>query len=229
MSSLAPSGTPILEMPLEVIDHIERGISKPQDRIAFASTCSALFKRYHLPAVFSRLEKHLVHRCSHGRFQNTKLFCLAHARKGEPGRKPFLITSLVMSPNRTHIKVGLTQPSIGRHVRDHPTRSYIFVNTEGKRAVMYPDYVESLPHLGNGIYIPNGVDHAYWDGNAPTNIPHFKSPFSRDLRFRTKEVDWRATMAGRLVPATVKLLRKRFRCPECKGRGKIDSRGFHDQ
>lgn len=34
---------------------------------------------------------------------------------------------------------------------------------------------------------------------------------------REKELDWDEDLAGRLVRATPELLRKRFKCPECRG------------
>lgn len=163
-----------------------------------------------------------------GYVSTPQLYCLSRARKGHEGYAPFFISGVKRSSDRRSIAVGLTYPEYATAADDIydesfiPTKSYAFVNTEGAgRATMYRDYIETLNEFEvPGCFATNYCDQDYYEC-CDLEIIGQRAPVEYDLDVHTHVVDWRKTLKGRMVPATVKLLWKRFKCPECDGKRKI--------
>lgn len=223
----------LLALPFELQDKIVNEVESPLDRIALVATCQTLADRHYLPAVVSKLQLHslcLMEIQEPGEqvtmiYLDPQLFCLSGAVQGEAGFAPFFMSTVELSPDCTKITVGLTFPAIDRFDDEWPTRCYCFLHMEGERASMDPEYGVPLLDLGEERYATETVDVEQWSHHDPEGERTI--PLEADMELRTTEVDWRMTMAGRLIPATGELLKTRFKCPECKGEGTIEGMSMH--
>lgn len=220
MSTPAPA--PILEMAHEILDKIMGDLDAPEDRLALASACRSLLRRYYIPAMFDLLCLHalLKKEPDSERYFSPPLFFLSPATKGSIGFKPFFISSLVLSPDRKRIEVRLTSPCFDKKAA--PTRSFSFVNRDfllSEYAEMQPEYTTRLRENGNDGFVTGQVDVNYWEGKIRGQLNANRSPLQKDLEINTNIVDWETTMAGKLVPADYELINKRFKCKECNGLG----------
>jgi hypothetical protein len=222
---MSSSESPIHRVPIEVVDKIVAGVPSPLDRIALASASATLSNRYYLPAIASKLNLHKLGNRSGGlgEYPYPDLFCLSDAVQGKPGFAPFFISSVDLSSDRKKITVGITSPIFAEFKKDIPTRSYMFVDlAEGPRATLHNEYtVDLMEEILDGVFATIEADFEYWQNDLREPVGSGRAPIDRDLKVNTKKVDWKKTMAGRLVPATVELLSKRFKCRECKGTGEV--------
>jgi hypothetical protein len=223
---MASSDPPIHRVPLEVFDKIFDGVASPLDRIAFACASDTLSNRYYLPAIVSKLNLHKL-RPEIDRpavYLRPQLFCLSDVVQGKPGFAPFFISSVDLSSDRKKITVGITSPIFAELKKDIPTRSYMFVDLDdGPRATLYNEYTFNLmDEILDGVFATMEADFEYWEDDMREPVGLGRAPIDRDLKVNTKKVDWKMTMAGRLVPASVELLKERFKCKECKGTDEIE-------
>jgi hypothetical protein len=222
---MASSDPPIHRVPLEVFDKIFDGVASPLDRIAFACASDTLSNRYYLPAIVSKLNLHKLRPYTDrpGVYLRPKLFCLSDVVQGKPGFAPFFISSVDLSSDRKKITVGITSLIFTELKKDIPTRSYMFVDLDdGPRATLDNEYTyNSMDEILDGVFATIEADFEYWQNDLREPVGSGRAPIDRDLKVNTKKVDWKKTMAGRLVPATVELLSKRFKCRECKGTGEV--------
>lgn len=92
----------------------------------------------------------------------------------------------------------------------------------GGRAILEHEYINKLEELEDGTFIRQDVDQVYRSNKrSEVTVGRSRAPVDRDLEVNTTRVDWRVTIAGRLVPASEELVRQRFDFMECGGR-----RGF---
>ena len=87
---------------------------------------------------------------------------------------------------------------------------------------MSADYVKDLVEVEQfeGVFETREHDADYWE-QMGFGISGTSEPIRRDIKLRTKKLDWKKAIAGQLVPASVKFLKERFKCPECDGKGSI--------
>lgn len=84
---------------------------------------------------------------------------------------------------------------------------------------MEHEYINKLEELEDGTFIRQDVDQVYRSTKrSEVTVGRSRAPVDRDLEVNTTRVDWRVTIAGRLVPASEELVRQRFDFMECGGR-----------
>jgi hypothetical protein len=220
-SKKPPPDPPLLKLPLEIIDKIERRIKSRKDRASFATTCKALSKRYYLPLLLARLRRNIVYIKSAGDYKSPTLYCLSDAVEGKLGYAPFFISSAVLSSDRTRILLGITSPEFTRFMEDTPTRSYFFYDVQATLGALAPvtmheEYTKTLAEIEEGVFATREVDGQFWDEDERVQI-RTRAPITRDLKVNTTAVDWKKRIAGKMVPASHQLLAHRFKCRECQG------------
>jgi hypothetical protein len=233
MSSLPPPDCPLLLLPLNILEYVQGAIVGFPTRIAFASTCKTLFKRYYIRTLLARLECLTIKTDVHGRwgrYKSPRLFCLTSGTSVGP----FYISSVELSKDG-HIMVGVTWPRFVGREGNAPTRSFMFVDYTGagvgaEAAVMHHEYTKRLVVFGEGIFVTEVVDWESWEDELAYHDhlgpkPPKKAPMSMDLKRRTGTVPWKVVAASGVVRATRDRLRAQKPCSECKGKCTIEIDG----
>lgn len=224
-SSSPPAACPILHLPLELMDRIITACITPRDRISLASTCTTISQRYYLPAILSRLQQHLW-----STDLPPQLFYLANVVDGSPGFAPFFISSLRLSDDRTRITCGITSPSFNESTDGIPVRSHSFIDvSRGYVANVLPEYFAPLAQirrLGGPSFATRQVDDHVWHNDTESWFhdalpPKVLRPIDYDIAKNTRRVDWRSVIGGRMRPALVRALSRRFPCSECNNVGHL--------
>ncbi|KAL8281270.1 hypothetical protein RQP46_006304 [Phenoliferia psychrophenolica] len=185
---------PIVDLPLELMEKVVSHLSY-EELYTLASTSKPFQNTYRLRAVLMKLERYAmcdyVNDSTDGGWER-ELFCLSDAQPGEFGWEPFF---MMISEDSLHIEDG-------KQVLDVTGISPAFERFD-------------LEGPTNSYLFIKQIKSRVWLKSQYFEKAHH---FQTDLD-ESESIDWDSELAGRLVRATPKLLKSRFKCPECHGTG----------